>query len=262
MPKGCWPVHRSLIVTRGLPAAGKTTRALRWVAEDPDHRARVGSDEIAAMLHPQVMLNHDTAYGPQYALREQLVVNAAIEVLLRSGIDVVCDDPFLLPHYLGAVRELAERCGAELVIWDMTDVDVKECIARDERRGRAGGPSIGEQAIREQYRLFREHQQVAAAVSAAEVVAPTRGRVVTVTAEGRQRDGLVDVTVAGSGGIGVDGAGSVLPPIELLRTSGELQYLNRVEHGLCGGERAEQEPQGPLRPDQRTSVPARPPPQR
>ena len=62
----------TLIVTRGLPGAGKTTRALRWVAEDPEHRARVGTDQIAAMLHPHV-LTSDAAYTLHYAQREQLV---------------------------------------------------------------------------------------------------------------------------------------------------------------------------------------------
>jgi predicted kinase len=154
---------RTLIVTRGLPAAGKTTRALRRVAADPEHRARVGSDEIAAMLHPHAMTG-DVPYGPRYAAREQLVVNATIEVLLRSGIDVVCDDPFLLPHYLDAVRELAERCTADLVIWDLTDVE--ECIARDRQRAQDGGRSVGEHAIRTQHQEYREHQQLAAAGSA------------------------------------------------------------------------------------------------
>jgi predicted kinase len=152
---------RTLIITRGLPAAGKTTRALHWVAEDPLRRARVGSDEVAAMLHPHAMLGDGSAYGPLYARREQLVVNAAIEVLLRSGIDVVCDDPFLLPQYLDAVGELAERCSAGLVIWDMTDVDVEECIARDERRGRAGGLRLGAQVIRSQDQLWRQYQPAA-----------------------------------------------------------------------------------------------------
>ena len=146
----------TLIVTRGLPGAGKTTRALRWVAEDPEHRARVGTDQIAAMLHPHV-LTGDAAYTLHYAKREQLVVNAAIEALLHSGIDVVCDDLFLQAHYLDDVRELAERCGASLVIWDMTDVDVEECIARDKQRGGAGGRLIGEQKIRSQHQLFRGH---------------------------------------------------------------------------------------------------------
>lgn len=154
---------RTLIVTRGLPAAGKTTRALEWVAEDPEHRARVGTDQIAAMLHPQTVAGDDDAYTMLYARREQLVVNAAIEALLRSGIDVVCDDTFLLPHYLDDVRDLADRCGAELVIWDLTDVGVDECIARDAKRGRSGGRSIGERTIRIKYQLYREHSPLATA---------------------------------------------------------------------------------------------------
>ncbi|GAA1602527.1 AAA family ATPase [Actinoplanes couchii] len=148
---------RRLIITRGLPAAGKTTRALRWVAEDPERRARVGTDQIAAMLHPQILVGADNDYTMLYALREQLVVNAAIEALLRSGLDVVCDDTFLLPHYLETARDLAERCGADLVLWDMTDVDVEVCIARDEQRGRNGGRAVGEQIIRNKHRLYREN---------------------------------------------------------------------------------------------------------
>lgn len=157
----CQEVRRKLIVTRGLPASGKTTEALSWVAEDPEHRARVGSDEIAAMLHPHVLDSDGAAYHARYAEREQLVVNAAIEALLRAGIDVVCDDPFLLPHYLDAVRELAERCDAELVVWDFTTVDLEDCIARDRLRGLAGGRMIGEQKIRVQHQLFRAYQEPA-----------------------------------------------------------------------------------------------------
>jgi predicted kinase len=154
--------RRTLIVTRGLPGAGKTTRALHWVAEDPERRARVGSDQIAAMLHPHALVDDGALYAPHYAKREQLVVNAAIEVLLRSGIDVVCDDPFWLSHYLQDVRELAEQCEADLVIWDMTDVDVNDCIVRDQRRGQAGGRSVGETGIRRQHRLY--HRQLSRAV--------------------------------------------------------------------------------------------------
>jgi predicted kinase len=160
-------VRRTLIVTRGLPAAGKTTRALQWVTEDPERRARVGTDEVAAMLHPQIVAGDDAGYTWLYAKREQLVVNATIEALLRSGVDVVCDDTFLLPYYLDAVRELAQRCGADLVIWDMTDVDVEVCIARDAQRGRNGGRSIGERAIRSKHQLYLRHRPMAEAGVAA-----------------------------------------------------------------------------------------------
>ncbi|MEV4708215.1 ATP-binding protein [Actinoplanes sp. NPDC049316] len=149
---------RRLVITRGLPAAGKTTRALKWVAEHPEGRARVGSDQIAEMLHPHAMLNNGAAYSLLYAEREQLAVNTLIETLLNSGLDVVCDDPFLLPHYLDEIRVVADRCEAELEIWDMTDVPLDVCIERDRQRGRDGGHSVGEEAIRAQYRQFCDAQ--------------------------------------------------------------------------------------------------------
>ncbi len=167
-------MRRTLIVTRGLPGAGKTRRALRWVAGDPEHRARVGSDQIAEMLHPHVMLG-TAAYNLVYADREQLAVNTLIEALLRSGLDVVCDDPFLLPHYLDAVRELAERCDADLVVWDMTDVPVEVCIARDLERGQTGGRSVGAEAIRLQDQQFREAQAIATAATTAKSLATAEG---------------------------------------------------------------------------------------
>ncbi|MEU4689740.1 AAA family ATPase [Actinoplanes sp. NPDC023714] len=156
-------MRRLLIVTRGIPAAGKTTRALQWVAEDPEHRARVGTDEIAAMLHPQIVAGDDDGYTMHYARREQLVVQSAIEALLRNGIDVVCDDTFLLPDYLDAARELAHRCGADLIVWDMTDIDVDECIARDRQRRKIGHRAVGEATIRMKHQLLSQHQPLAAA---------------------------------------------------------------------------------------------------
>ncbi|XVU24280.1 AAA family ATPase [Actinoplanes sp. CA-054009] len=155
-----------MIITLGLPGAGKSTRALRWVSEDPARRARVGSDQIGEMLHPHAFAGDDATYGPVYAEREQLVVNAVIEALLRADIDVVCDDPFLLPRYLDGVRALAERCGADLIVWDMTDVSEEECIARDQRRGHDGGRSVGAEKIRRQAQEFRKARGLAGAEAA------------------------------------------------------------------------------------------------
>jgi chloramphenicol 3-O-phosphotransferase len=115
----------------------------------------VGSDEVAGMLHPHVLAGGSVGYRSHFAKREQVVVHAAIEALLWSGIDVVCDDPFLLPHYLEAVRELVEGCGAALVIWDMTGVNVEKCIARDKERARAGGRSIGSKRSESSTSCFR-----------------------------------------------------------------------------------------------------------
>jgi hypothetical protein len=40
-----------LIITRGHPASGKSTRAIAWVAERPERRARVNRDCLRAMMH-------------------------------------------------------------------------------------------------------------------------------------------------------------------------------------------------------------------
>lgn len=39
-----------LIITRGLPASGKSTWAKQWVLEDPEHRVRINQDDIRLML--------------------------------------------------------------------------------------------------------------------------------------------------------------------------------------------------------------------
>ena len=41
----------TLVITRGLPASGKTTKAREWVAADPVRRARVNRDDVRAQLH-------------------------------------------------------------------------------------------------------------------------------------------------------------------------------------------------------------------
>lgn len=164
-----------LAFTRGLPGAGKTTWAMGWVQRDPERRVRVGTDEIAAMLHPQLLGDHDR-YGPLFAARELLVVNTIVETLLCAELDVVCDGPFLLPEYVDAVRGLAERCRAELVVCDLTDVDVEVCIARDAQRRREGGRSIGAQQIRNQHREFCEQQGSARGRVAAAAVRGADGR--------------------------------------------------------------------------------------
>ena len=43
-----------LIITRGLPASGKTTYARAWVQEDPANRIRLNRDELRRMLHADI----------------------------------------------------------------------------------------------------------------------------------------------------------------------------------------------------------------
>lgn len=75
-----------------------------------------------------------------------LVQLAAIRSLLRGGQDVICDDTNLIPEYVDQLRKAADQVGAEVEVWDMTDVDIEVCIARD--RARDGDAQVGEDVIR------------------------------------------------------------------------------------------------------------------
>ena len=117
-----------LIITRGLPGSGKTTKARAWVDENPGHRARVNRDDLRAMAHNSVYLGRET--------EDQIcaVVNAAIAALLRHGVDVINDDTNRNPATVEVLRQIAADAGAEFEVWDLTDVPIEACIARDAAR--------------------------------------------------------------------------------------------------------------------------------
>lgn len=130
-----------LVITRGLPGAGKTTRAKKWVDERPETRARVNRDDIRDMLHGG-WLGSDVQEDQVTA-----VAHSSITVLLRAGFDVICDDTNLHDQHLRALCTLAFGAGADFEIWDMTHVPVDVCIARDAERGIKGGRYVGANVI-------------------------------------------------------------------------------------------------------------------
>jgi predicted kinase len=133
-----------LIVTRGLPGCGKTTRARAWVAQDPGHRARVGRDAIRS----EVFCSRQFVLGPLETV-VSTVQHQMIGALLDAGLSVVADDTNLPGHRIDGWRRFADRAGVRLEVWDMTGVGVEECIRRDKARAAAGGHLIGEKAIRD-----------------------------------------------------------------------------------------------------------------
>lgn len=132
-----------LIVTRGVPGSGKTTRAVGWVAENPTGRARVNRDSLRAMLHGARLGTYE---------QEQMVSTiqrASIRALLHQGIDVVADDTNLSRGAMQRWIELAAEEGTGFLIWDFTAVPVDECIRRDAQR--EGPARVGERVIRDMH---------------------------------------------------------------------------------------------------------------
>ncbi|GIF75717.1 phosphatase domain-containing protein [Asanoa siamensis] len=131
-----------LIVTRGLPASGKTTyaRGLQpWVV-------RVNRDELRRMLHGEPLLT-DRAEREVSIASFTLVGN-----LLEAGVDVCVDDTNLIPRVMRDWAFMASRHGAVLEVRDFTDVPVDECVRRDATRPKED--RVGEAAIRSMHRRY------------------------------------------------------------------------------------------------------------
>jgi predicted kinase len=125
-----------LIITRGLPGSGKSTKARAWVAEDPTGRARINRDDLRKSMHGGVYLGRDTE------VQITTAQHAAIRALLRRGICVVCDDTNLPSRVVRELRRLATTAGSEFEVWDLTDVPPEVCIQRDALRDRTVGSDV------------------------------------------------------------------------------------------------------------------------
>lgn len=133
-----------LIICRGLPASGKTTRALAWVAESPETRMRVNRDDLREMMHG------DTPWSNRREQGDRAVRDAAITALLSKGISVVCDDTNLPQRVARELARLGRAAGAEIVVWDMTDVSIYDILPRNAFRKR----TVPKEVVLEMYEKY------------------------------------------------------------------------------------------------------------
>lgn len=76
-----------LILTRGIPASGKSTWAKAWVQEDPHNRVRVNRDDLRRMLYGTT----ETLLTWQQEQNVSAVEKAIAKTALEKGKDVVVD---------------------------------------------------------------------------------------------------------------------------------------------------------------------------
>lgn len=135
-----------LIVTRGLPASGKSTWAKAWVAEDPRHRARVEKDQLRAMMHDSVWLGKHTED------QVNLVEYNMVYDLLKEGISVVVSDTNLDVYTFDKWKDMSENTKlthVEFSVQDLRDVPLQVCLDRNAKR--AGKEFIPVEAIMSMY---------------------------------------------------------------------------------------------------------------
>ncbi|MCX5070878.1 AAA family ATPase [Micromonospora lupini] len=112
-----------LYVTVGLPGSGKTT----WARATG--RTRLNRDDLRDQMHGV------RDYTPEHEREVTIAQHAAVAALLRAGITVVTDDTNLRDESMALWEELAQRCGARLVVVDdFLTVPVADCIRRQAAR--------------------------------------------------------------------------------------------------------------------------------
>lgn len=134
-----------LVITRGLPASGKSTWALNWVAEDRANRVRVNRDDIRQMLDNGL---YEKGVTEKRVLEAR---DAMIRHFLGYGYEVVCDDTNLPMRTARDLHKLAKCASADFEIMEFTDVPVEVCIDRDYDRAFRNGSSVGPAVIEDMY---------------------------------------------------------------------------------------------------------------
>lgn len=135
-------MNNKLIVLVGISASGKSTFAEQMLLSD-DRLVRVSRDEY------RYMWRNSGAVSDKIESVITLRVNQDIEYYLNNNFDVIYDATNLTVRYLNSLIEKFQHyADIEFVVFD---VDVEECIRRDNLRGR----KVGESVIRSQYEKFK-----------------------------------------------------------------------------------------------------------
>lgn len=140
----------TLIITRGLPGCGKSTAASGWVRMEPDNRFEVNRDAIRLMLGGFVVGSSE---------QEKMVTkisHTSIHDLLKAGKDVVCSDTNLQTKYMRELIRIANSVGAEVEVWDMTNVPLD--VVHYRNKGRTDKEPVPERVINKMYFSFVKGQ--------------------------------------------------------------------------------------------------------
>lgn len=133
-----------LIVTKGAPACGKSTKAAEILKEH-------GRDKV-------VIVNKDSLrralYNGEWSREnDKLTVTVHDDIIrkaLKQGKIAISDNTNLGGGHLERLRLIAAECAAEFEILDFTDVPMETCLERD--KGRQYW--VGEKTIRDVYKKY------------------------------------------------------------------------------------------------------------
>jgi len=126
---------KKLIMTKGLPASGKSTWAIEEVENNIGRTKRVNKDDLRMMLDSGIW----TGGNEKFVLRLR---NYIIEEAFGAGKNIIVDDTNLNPIHERDLREIAKHCNSQFEIKDFTNVSVEECVRRDLKRNNSVGAGV------------------------------------------------------------------------------------------------------------------------
>jgi predicted kinase len=135
--------EQEFIVTRGLPASGKSTWAKQWVVAAPN-RVRVNRDDIREEFYGKDYKQNGDAEN-----KVSEIENNRLHAALRSKKSVVSDNMHLNPRFLKNFHKMAAQYGLKLQHRDFP-IDIEEAKRRNANRERVVPPEIIDKIAREQ----------------------------------------------------------------------------------------------------------------
>lgn len=148
-----------VIITKGLPASGKSTWAKEQVKKGKGQVKRVNKDDLRAML--DCGLDFSSA-NERFILeaRDSIIRNA-----IRKNRHIIVDDTNLNPIHEKHIRRLVGPM-VKVEVRDFTMVEVEECIRRDAKRlENPNEVGVGEAVIRKMAKDWEKWKEVDCSVT-------------------------------------------------------------------------------------------------
>lgn len=139
---------QEMVITRGIPASGKSTAARVWANAAPK-RVRINRDDIRFQL-----------YGVYFGglIDEQVVSkvqHAMIDAALKAGNSVIIDDTNLVDKFVKKLFKIGHKHGVPIRIWDFP-IDLKTALERNAARER----KVPEDVIRQFHDRFSNRKEL------------------------------------------------------------------------------------------------------
>ena len=145
---------KKIILTRGIPASGKSTWAKQEVLKDPEHSIRINRDDLRNMS------------GKYWVPTREHYIEACKGIILISAMNfqfdtIIIDEMNLNPKKIGELKgniamvNNAFKGGLDkyvVEIKDFTNVPLDVCLERDSKRENP----IGEDVIRGIFNEYKE----------------------------------------------------------------------------------------------------------